>query len=71
MSKRSTAYQEERLRRVYLRKEKRKQARQTKYWDYGRGDSTCPYCGEQMSWCSSCQVWSSSCCVDWGTCQCS
>ena len=71
MSKRTVEYQTERLRRAYLRKETRKQARQTKYWRYGRGDGTCPDCGGQMSWCSCCQVWSKSCCVDYGTCQCS
>jgi hypothetical protein len=42
-----------------------------KYWVFGQGDSTCPDCGGQMHWCSTCQMWSKSCCVDWGTCQCS
>ena len=71
MSKRTVPYQEERLRRTAKRKEARKSARQTKYWYYGRGDSTCPMCGGTMHWCSICQVWSSSCCCDYGTCECS
>lgn len=71
MSKRSVEYQQERLRRVDIRKMKRKDARQTKYWRYGRGDNTCPDCGGQMHWCSCCQVWSKSCCHEYGTCMCS
>lgn len=71
MSKRTTEYQTERLRRVAVRKMKRKAAKQTKYWRYGRGDKECPDCGGQMHWCSTCQVWSRSCCVEYGTCQCS
>jgi hypothetical protein len=71
MSKRSTEYQEERLRRVAVRKMKRKNARQVKYYRYGRGDRTCPNCGGQMHWCSGCQQWSRSCCVEYGTCYCS
>lgn len=72
MSKRSVEYQAERLRRVKLRKEKRKDKRKTKYWLYGKpSESKCPYCGGQMSWCRSCEMWSRSCCEEYGTCQCS
>ena len=72
MSKRTAEYQAERIRRANVRKEKRKAARQTKYWRYGRqSEGKCPRCGGQMSWCSCCQCWSSSCCVEYGTCECS
>lgn len=71
MSKRSVEYQEERLRRVAIRKQKRKEKRHDKYNRYGRGDNTCPRCGGQMTWCSVCKVWSKTCCIDYGTCMCS
>ena len=31
----------------------------------------CDRCGEDMSWCNSCQMFTQTCCVDYGTCQCS
>lgn len=71
MSKRSAEYQAERLKRIAIRKEKRKANRRLKYHRYGRGDNTCPVCGGQMTWCSTCQVWSRTCCVEYGTCMCS
>jgi len=71
MSKRSTEYQQERLRRIKIRKAERKIKRQVKYYRYGRGDNTCPDCGGQMHWCSGCEMWSKVCCNEYGTCQCS
>lgn len=35
------------------------------------GDPTCPYCGEEMEWCSACGEYTSRCCIEWGTCACS
>jgi len=37
----------------------------------GRSESTCEWCGGQMTWCECCQVYSHNCCVDYGTCECS
>jgi len=73
MSQRSPEYQAERLKRVYRRKEARKNARLAKIRRYGRqsDDHTCNLCGGEMTWCSSCEVWSSTCCCEYGTCQCS
>lgn len=64
-------YLAERLKRTYLRKEKRKANRKEKHHRYGHGDSKCSMCDGYMSWCSCCEVWSSTCCCDYGTCQCS
>ena len=72
MSKRTEEYQAERLRRASLRKEKRKSARQSKYFRYGRpSESECPRCGGQMTWCNCCQMWSMGCCCEYGSCECS
>lgn len=41
---------------------------------YQRGyldDETCPDCGGEMTWCTSCNQWSKDCCEPWGTCMCS
>ncbi|MBN1117790.1 MAG: hypothetical protein JXA77_11330 [Bacteroidales bacterium] len=65
-------YNEERIRRTYIRKEKRRRKYADSLWNYGRpSESTCPNCGGTMHWCSTCQMWSRSCCVEYGTCQCS
>jgi len=65
-------YKQIRLNRTYLRKQKRIDERNRKVWLYGRAsEGVCPYCGEQMNWCGTCQMWSSSCCKEYGTCQCS
>ncbi len=53
--------------RAQSRRDKRNRA----YDMRPHGNSTCPYCGGTMSWCSCCKVYSSDCCVDYGTCQCS
>jgi hypothetical protein len=34
------------------------------------GDSECPYCREEMAWCTTCSQYTSTCCEDYGTCQC-
>lgn len=65
-------YKEEKLRRTYIRKARRRAARQYKLSHYGRrSESTCPYCGGVMTWCSCCEMWSRTCCEEYGTCQCS
>jgi len=71
MSKRTPEYQKERLKRINIRKQKRKEKKREKHWLYGHGDATCPDCGGKMTWCSSCQCWTRTCCVEYGTCQCS
>lgn len=47
----------------------------TEWWDdelpREEQDPTCPYCGEDRDWCSSCNEYTSTCCIDWGTCACS
>jgi len=69
MSKRSVAYQEERLRRVSIRKAKRKENRKNRHYRYGK--KVCLICGGYMTWCSGCEIWSRTCCEEYGTCECS
>lgn len=64
-------YKAEGRRRMKIRKENRKQRWTQRVKRYGRGAEVCPYCGEYMTWCSSCEMWSSTCCEDYGTCMCS
>lgn len=66
------SYKEERLKRTYMRKNRRKERQKYNIFRYGnRRESTCPYCGGTMSWCCVCQMWSRTCCEEYGTCQCS
>jgi hypothetical protein len=69
MSKRTTEYQEERLRRIKIRKAERRIKRKDKKYCYGK--KVCPECGDYMTWCTSCEVWSRTCCEEYGTCKCS
>lgn len=59
------------LGRIAVRKQNRLNNWTSRVYKYGRGTQKCEYCGNNMSWCGTCQVWSSSCCIDYGTCQCS
>ena len=41
------------------------------YFDeHDEGDSTCPDCGGEMTWCESCRMWTQLCCEEYGTCMC-
>lgn len=65
-------YNAERLRRIHIRKDKRKENRAEHRRIYGRGTAeSCESCGGFMSWCSCCQQWSRTCCEEYGTCMCS
>lgn len=65
-------YKEIGLVRANKRKIERKARRAHKIWLHGpSGRGICPYCGNHMTWCSSCQMWSSYCCEEYGTCMCS
>jgi len=64
-------YKAEGRRRITVRQQKRKDNWEDKARKYGRGYMRCHMCGNDMTWCSTCQVWSSNCCQDYGTCMCS
>lgn len=67
-----TKYLDERLRRTYERKLRRKNMKRENRRRYGRAsESTCDHCGGIMTWCYCCQCWTRLCCVEYGTCECS